>query len=103
MAMTSVQLTYELEKEIRRYLTEMREADNKGCSERMSVSMLALYTLMEAKFVGQNLSTGFFNKIVADMRRAGIVDVSGSFVCLSVAAWELHVQEQERLLNGGAV
>src|SRR5271168_4984818 len=90
MALTSVQLTHQLEKAIRSHFIDLREADNAQINEKMSISMLALYSLMEKQFADQNITTGFFNKIVADMRRAGIIDISGSFVCLSSAAWDLH-------------
>jgi hypothetical protein len=93
MALTSVQLTHEVEKSIRVHLTAMRAGENTQCREKYSIGMLALYSLMEKQFANQNITTGFFNKIVADMRRAGILDVFGSFVRLSDAAWELHKQE----------
>lgn len=70
-----------------------------GYKEKMSISMLILYSEMDKKFRQDFLTTGFFNKIVADMRRAGIVYVDGPWVRLSDGAWALHVQEQERLLN----
>jgi len=79
----------------------MREAEMAQHRERMNISILALYSEMEKKFRQDFLTTGFFNKIVADMRRAGIVNVDGPWVRLSDGAWTLHVQEQERLLNGG--
>ncbi len=93
MALTSVQLTHQLEKAIRSHLTKMREADNIRCNEKLGVSMLFLYSLMEKEFIGQNVTTGFFNKIVADMHRAGIIDISRSFLRLSDGAWEMHQKE----------
>jgi len=101
MALTSVQLTHEVEKAIRSHLTKLREAEVAGYKEKHSISMLALYTAMESQFSQQSVTTGFFNKIVADLRRAGIVNVDGPWVRLSDGAWTLHSQEQEKLLSTG--
>jgi hypothetical protein len=103
MALTSVQLTHEVEQAIRSHLTKMREAEMAGYNEKHSISMLALYSEMEKRFSQNVLTTGFFNKIVADMRRAGIAYVDGPWVRLSDGAWTLHSQEQERLLGGGTL
>jgi hypothetical protein len=91
MALTSVQLTHELEKAIRSYLI-------KAYQEQFSYSvpMLALYSVMEKQFPEQNITTGFFNKIVGDMRRAGIVDISKSLVSISRAAWKMHEDDSPR-------
>ncbi len=94
MAMTSVQLTHEVEKSIRNHLTEIRAAN----TQNYCISMLAMYSLMEKQFIGQNITAGFFNKIVADMRRAGIVDVcQGAWVQLSDDAWDMY-RKNPRLL-----
>ena len=87
MAMTSVQLTVEVEKAIRSYLTKVRIED--GGDTDFGVSPFHLYTVIEKQFSGHNLSAGFFNKIVADMRHAGIVSENkrNSRVWLSDDAW----------------
>jgi hypothetical protein len=90
MAFTSVQLTFEVEKAIRSLLTKLRAAEH----EKREVSMLTLYTLMEKQFAGQTLTVGFFNKIVGDMRRAGIITITkfrtSELVCLSDDAWRMY-------------
>ena len=64
--LTSVQLTYQLEKAIRDRLIDLHR-------EVRGISSLNLYYLMQEQFPTENLTTGFFNKIISDMKRTGIV------------------------------
>ncbi len=86
MALTPIQLNHQIEKAIRVHLTKMRAAV-KG------EQTLALYLLIEKQFPTETVTTGLFNRILGDMRRAGIIEeVFGKqdVWYLSDGAWELH-------------
>ena len=80
----------ELERAIRLYLIEERETDPKNEGEEI----LLVFTSMEIDFDG--LTTGFFNKTLADMRRAGVIEIRGTSVRISNLAFVLHQKMQER-------
>ena len=99
MALTSAQLTYQVEKSIRSHLTKLR-------GQIQGVSTLALYTAIAQQFPSENVTSGFFNKIVADMRRTGIIEEAfgkQDVWYLSDAAWELHEKELAKAQGIAAV
>jgi hypothetical protein len=95
-------LAQQTESRIREYLTEVRE--------RNEVSSVPVFDLF-AKFGGEVsyrnphtfqlqprrglITSGFFNRIIADMKRAGVIGAvkGGERVFLSDAAWALHLQK----------
>jgi hypothetical protein len=89
MALTPIQLTYHVEKAIRTHLTKLRV-------EVRGASTFALYSFIEKEFPSEAVTSSFINKIIADMRRAGIIaEVFGKddIWYLSDAAWALHQKE----------
>jgi CRP-like cAMP-binding protein len=90
--------TQNLESLIRGYLTGKRLND----PDNYAITMLTLYEYVTtvvlehhraALYLG--LPTGIFNKIVGDMKRAGIIGMAkgGDIVFLSNAAWELYTKK----------
>ena len=90
--------TQNLESLIRGYLTDKRLQS----PDNYAITMLALYEYVTtvvlehqqyALYLG--LPTGIFNKIVGDMKRAGIIGMAkgGDIVFLSNAAWDLHAKK----------
>jgi hypothetical protein len=74
-----------LEQNIREYLTDYRLSN----APNFRVPMFALYTKMGEGF--SNLSAAVFNKVIGDMKKAGIVQtIHGQEVFLSDAAWQLY-------------
>jgi len=101
MAYTSVQFSALIEKEIRSHLTSLR-------GQAKGATTFELYTHLQSKFPTENLTAGFVNKILNDMRTTGIVVIGRCFLdprtvrtsdnlppnpmewVLSDAAWEFH-------------
>jgi|SRR5215472_9569807 len=96
-------ITAELERAIRSYLAQERTNTPKARTEKDGnifvevppggERILFLYTSMADTFEG--LTTGFFNKVLADMRRAGIIEIFRSWVYITNLAWALHQHQQQ--------
>jgi len=100
MSSDTAYLAQLVESRIREYLTEVRERN-----EVSGVSMFDLFTRFGGEVVYRTryapiertdiVTSGFFNRIIADMKRAGIIGTAkgGERVFLSDAAWTLHLQK----------
>ncbi len=93
MQYSSVELAQFIERSVHRQLSSKRREDS--ASFRF-VPMFTLYRTVADSPFGSQITTGFFNKILSDMRKTGVIITQdgGRSLALSEEAWAV----QEKIL-----
>lgn len=96
----TVLLAKEIEEIVCRELARIRATAD---DQPYSASALTLYQHVVGSHIVRGVVTsGFFNKVIADMKRTGIIGTTkgGEKVFLSEAAWDSCKEEYKAFING---
>lgn len=95
-SLSSMHAAHRMEGVIRRYLFKTAEMAGGSSAHFASVRMVDLYALIQAHDFGITMTAQFFNRVVADMKRAGIVSTprGGEFVVITTSAYLQDAQKE---------